>query len=89
MHEHKHFTAENSKPVVYNTKQLVEQRKAFPDKDHVLTISSDLPCDKGVPPCRPSMKINDKSEVLYYDNSNNTITHKWNVDKQRWNKVKG
>ncbi|MEM7389342.1 MAG: RHS repeat-associated core domain-containing protein, partial [Pseudomonadota bacterium] len=89
VHEHKHFTAENSNPVVYNTKQLEEQRKAFPDKDHVLTISSDLPCDNGIPPCQPSSKIKRKSEVLYFDNDKKTITHKWNVKKQRWNKVKG
>ncbi|WP_249365170.1 RHS repeat-associated core domain-containing protein [Pseudoalteromonas sp. S201] len=89
VHEHKHFTAENSNPVVYNTKQLEEQRKAFPDKDHVLTISSDLPCDNGIPPCQPSSKIKRKSEVLYFDNDKKAITHKWNVKKQRWNKVKG
>ena len=89
MHEHKHFTAENSNPVVYNTKQLEEQRKAFPDKDHVLTISSDLPCKDGVPPCRPSSKIKRESEVLYFDNDKKTITHKWNVKNQRWNKVRG
>ena len=89
VHEHKHFTAENSNPVVYNTKQLEEQRKAFPDKDHVLTISSDLPCKDGVPPCRPSSKIKRESEVLYFDNDKKTITHKWNVKNQRWNKVRG
>ena len=89
VHEHKHFTAENSNPVVYNTKQLEEQRKAFPDKKHVLTMSSDLPCENGVPPCRPSSTIKEESEVLYYDNDKKTITHKWNVKKQRWNKVKG
>jgi RHS repeat-associated protein len=84
VHEHKHFTAENSNPVVYNTKQLKEQRDAFPDKNHVLTLSSDLPCEKGVPPCRPSMKINNKSEVLYYDNDKSAITHEWDTDDECW-----
>lgn len=84
VHEHKHLTAENSNPVVYNTKQLEEQRKAFPDKKHVLTISSDLPCEDGVPPCRPSLGINRKSEVLYFDNDKNTITHEWDTDVECW-----
>ena len=83
VHEHKHFTAENSNPVVYNTKQLEEQRKAFPDKKHVLTISSDLPCENDVPPCRPSSGI-EESEVLYFDNDKNTITHEWDTDDECW-----
>ena len=83
MHEHKHLTAGNSNPVVYNTKQLEEQRKAFPDKKHVLTISSDLPCENDVPPCRPSSGI-EESEVLYFDNDKNTITHKWDTDDECW-----
>ncbi|MBE0361362.1 hypothetical protein [Pseudoalteromonas aliena] len=94
VHEHKHFTAENSNPVVYNTKQLEEQRDAFPDKDHVLTISSDLPIRNadplneyetcGQPPCRPSLGINRKSEVLYFDNDKNTITHEWDTEVECW-----
>ena len=84
MHEHKHFTEENSNPAVYNTAQLERQREAFPDKDHVLTISSDLPCEDGVSPCRPSLGINRKSEVLYFDNDKNTITHEWDTDVECW-----
>ena len=94
MHEHKHFTEENSNPVVYNTDQLIKQRKAFSDKEHVLTISSDLPlrkpdplnknekCDQ--PPCRPSLNIKERSEVLYFDNKKGAITHKWSVRKECW-----
>jgi len=89
VHEHKHFTKDNSNPVAYNTKQLKEQRKAFAGKDHVLTLSSDSPCKNGLPPCRPSSKIKENSEVLYYDNEKNAITHRWNIKKQRWVKVKG
>ena len=97
VHEHKHFTAENSNPVVYNTSQLDRQREAFSDKSHVLTISSDLPlrnadplneyetCDQ--PPCRPSAVIKSDSEVLYFDNEKNAITHQWVEDDKCWYEV--
>ena len=61
-----------------------EQREAFPDKDHALTISSDLPCEDGVPPCRPSSEINEESEVLYFDNDKSAITHEWDTDDECW-----
>ena len=88
VHEHKHFT-KNGDQVVYNTKQMDTQRKAFPGEHHV-TISSDNPVDLlgAKPNPRPSGPLALESEVSYYDIKLNKITHTWDKTKGVWKVVK-
>lgn len=83
VHDHKHKTGGEDQ-VIYNDDQMRAQREMIEDKvngRHVVTISSDLPDLKGVPPKpRPSGPLGEQSDIYYVDPANGKTTHQWIAD---------
>ncbi|TWD92476.1 putative ribonuclease toxin of YeeF-YezG toxin-antitoxin module [Neobacillus bataviensis] len=94
VHDHKHKSGEEQ--VVHNDSQIRAEREMIEDKKngyHVVTLSSDKPDLRAIPPTpRPSGPLGDKSVIYYTDPQNGKVTHKWEPNPRlpgggRWKKL--